>query len=105
MNISFRKIQKLFAEAFKADTDGKRIVDPDRVQALARRKNIDSVTAAYRLGRLDGMNHMTEYCLKALRGIDSSERIQLAVNAMRDLTTDELMGALAKFAGGYHGSD
>lgn len=99
MNISPKKIEKLFEEAFRADASVTRRVDADRVLLFARHNKIDSTTAAYILGRADAMNYIEEYCMRALNGIELSQRVRSAVNAMRDLTSDEFMRTLGKVSG------
>ena len=95
MNISLRKIERLFEQAFKADSSLTRVVDADRVLDFARQHKTNSVSAAYVLGRLDAMIYMQE----AMNGIESSSKVRLAVDAMRDLTGDEFMRVLGKVSG------
>lgn len=104
MNISPRKIERLFEQAFKGDSSLTRVVDADRVHAFARRNMTDSVAAAYALGRLDAMTYMQEYCMEALNGIESSSKVRSAVDAMRDLTSEEFMRVLGKVSGDRLGS-
>ena len=80
----------------------KKLVDFDKVQRLAGTWGTDSVTAAYRIGRIYGADEVISEVVSYLVDFDKKQRVSEALSILNVLTTDEYNALMRRFYNGTH---
>ena len=77
-------------------------VDLDAVQRLAGTWGTDSVTAAYRFGRMNGADRAISDVVSYVVDFDRKQRVSEALSLLIDLTSDEYNALMRRFYNGSH---
>ena len=77
-------------------------VDFDTVQRLAGTWGTDSVTAAYRFGRMHGADEAISDVVSYVADFDHKQRVSEALSILNDLTSDEYNALMGRFYNGTH---
>lgn len=78
------------------------LVDFEVVQRLAERWGTDSVTAAYRLGRMQGADRAISDVVSYVADFDHRQRVSEALSILKDLTSDEYNSLMRRFYNDTH---
>lgn len=74
----------------------------DHINLCASRWNVDSVTAAYWLGRTHGGTEVADRVTRYLTEVDRKQRISEALSILNDLTYDEFKALMWRFYNASH---
>lgn len=74
----------------------------DTINCSAARWKVDSVTAAYWLGRVHGGAEVTGRVTRYLTEVDRKQRIREALTILNALTPDEYKDLMRRFYNGSH---
>lgn len=95
-----KKVEDIFS--FVAGESRKAPADFDAIQGFAGTWGTDSVTAAYRLGRIHGANNAITDVVSYVADFDKKQRVSEALSTLNDLTTDEYNALMRRFYNGSH---
>lgn len=101
MQIGAKRLVKeveAFFKLMKKEVD----VPFDNINCSAAKWKVDSVTAAYWLGRIHGGAEITGRVTSHLSAVDSSQRISEALSLINGFTSDELNKLMRRFYNASH---
>ena len=104
MRIGAKRLIKKFEEisSHVSRESRKELVDFDAVQRLAGTWGTDSVTAAYRIGRIHGADTAITDVVSYVANFDKKQRVSEALSLLNDLTRDEYEALMRRFYNGSH---
>ena len=101
MRISLRKIEKVMERACRGIIALNRPSD-HRVLSYARLHGVDSVAAAYSLGKGDGASMVAERVLERLTDFGRAQAVNDALHMVRQLTQEEFDSLMRRYYDGAH---
>lgn len=96
MRITLRKVEKALGREYRRVVD---IEQPDAVtvQRIARERGVDSVTAAYTLGKCHGASRLSANVLEWLEDFGRDQLVNDALHIMRQLTREEFDAVMGRY--------
>lgn len=101
MQIGIKRLVKDVEGAFKS-LEKKVDVPFDTINCSATNWKVDSVTAAYWLGRIHGSAELCGMVTSRLSKFDRSQRISEALSLLNDLASDEYNELMRRFYNASH---
>lgn len=101
MRVTFRKMEKVLERECRKAAG---VEQPDFawVQRYARERGVDSVTAAYSIGRCHGASQVASGVLAWLEGFGRTQLVNDALNLVRRLTPAEFDDLMRRHYNGSH---